>query len=86
MITTIAAMKEKGMRIVVPKWSGDYNGYFKVDRGSMTDEEWKTWLSVNKGEISRQISLFMKEKRPSTELQAYIVNFLTEKGIEACPA
>ena len=86
MITTIAAMTEKGMRIVVPKWSGDYNGYFKVDRGSMTDEEWKTWLSVNKGEISRQISLFMREKRPSSELQAHIVNFLTEKGIDACPA
>lgn len=74
------------MRIVVPRWSGNYDGYFKVDRVSMTDDEWKTWLSVSKGAISREITKFIRERKPSSELQAHIVKFLTEQGIEACPA
>ena len=86
MVNTITAIKERGMRIVVPRWSGNYDGYFKVDRGSMTDDEWKTWLSVSKGAISREITKFIREHKPSSELQAHIIKFLTEQGIEACPA
>lgn len=86
MVNTIAAIKEKRIRVAVPRWSGDYNGFLKVDRGTMSDEEWKTWLSISKGEIARQINLFMKAKRPATELQSHIVKFLTSKEVNAWAA
>lgn len=56
-----------------------------IDRGDMTDGEWKHWSKLR--ELS-EIKQFMKEygkknANPSGMTRA-LVTFLTEKGVQAC--
>ena len=82
-ITTIYQMS--GQRVVVPPFNDTGAGYMSVDRSLMSDDEWKTWMAISKaGEIARKMKEFQKMGVTGVKLAFSLVDFLNERGIQAC--
>lgn len=75
----------KNETVVVPKFKDSDYGIIKVDRGDMSDHEWRTWRKVSESRAVAKIMVaHRKSGEPIGKMSQKIIDYLTEQGIAAC--
>jgi hypothetical protein len=67
--------------VVVPDFKPTKCGVSYVNRGDMSDSEWRTWIRVSR---MRDIKQLIAKTGDKPGLSVRIYKYLTDKGIVAC--
>ena len=71
--------------VVIPLFEDASYGMSKVNRGDMTDDEWRTWRQVSKvREVAQAIDQYKKSGRPIAGMASALFDTLKEKEIQVC--
>jgi hypothetical protein len=73
-----------GVCVVIPRYKMGPYGYLIIDKGTMTDIEWKTWKYLTEiKEIKQFIQQYIQSKNDISKLSDNIISILVNKGLEA---
>lgn len=67
--------------VVVPNFKVGGFGFMTIDRGDMTDEEWKTWNEVRS---TPEIKEIINKTKNSAAIAKAVETLLDGKGIMVC--
>lgn len=73
--------KFTGTYVVVPKYTDGGYGIYNIDRGDMTDAEWKTWLEISS---TPEIKAVVRHSSNPGEIPLKVMAVLEAKGISKC--
>jgi hypothetical protein len=67
--------------VVVPNFKDGGFGFMTIDRGDMTDEEWKTWNDVRS---TPEVKEIINKAKNSADIARAVATMLDGKGITVC--
>lgn len=67
--------------VVVPNFKVGGFGFMTIDRGDMTDEEWKTWNDVRS---TPEVKEIINKAKNSADIARAVSTMLDGKGITVC--
>ena len=67
--------------VVVPNFKAGGFGFMTIDRGDMTDEEWKTWNDVRS---TPEVKEIINKAKNSADIARAVSTMLDGKGITVC--